>query len=224
MSDQQPITPANKHWRNRLCLQGPVWPRSTFKLRSETLIAIATCFAALAAAGSFWAALRQERATYDSQLYSKQVDLIGPVFADLAPFNREFFQVPMSDDLKPIPDVGRLVYQKLLDDSRARSRFIALGQHLQLQLASKTGVLAVTFPNSVSIAVNRMSFALLQMIIAVTPRPSGQEAYQTGQEEFSSWFSTYTSDNSLLDNCVTPSLQAGKPVIKPACQIIALSN
>jgi len=59
------------------------------RFRAETLMVIATFLAALAAGGSFWAALRQEDATYQSQLYDKQVGLIGTIQPDLDRFDRE---------------------------------------------------------------------------------------------------------------------------------------
>ena len=56
---------------------------------SDWLMVAVTAFAALAAGGSFWAALRQEQATFTNTLYTKQVDSLGTVFADATRLERE---------------------------------------------------------------------------------------------------------------------------------------
>jgi microsomal dipeptidase-like Zn-dependent dipeptidase len=49
--------------------------RSRFS--SEGLTAIATTAAAIAAGAAAWAAFRQERATFDANLYSKQIEIVS---------------------------------------------------------------------------------------------------------------------------------------------------
>jgi hypothetical protein len=50
---------------------------------------LVTAFAALAAAGSFWAAMKQEQATFTNTLYTKQTDTLGNFFANATALERE---------------------------------------------------------------------------------------------------------------------------------------
>src|SRR5215472_3262057 len=53
------------------------WHNKELGLRPDTLAAIATTAAAIAAGAAVWTALQQETATYNTAVHSKQVDVLG---------------------------------------------------------------------------------------------------------------------------------------------------
>jgi hypothetical protein len=63
---------------------------------------IATCFSAILAAGSVWAALRQEDAIYESQLYNKQAEIVAQLYPRLITLRHELASY---DDIPPLPQV-----------------------------------------------------------------------------------------------------------------------
>lgn len=115
MTDQKPITWTNpngrRHWwralrRMRL--------RPSVRIRSESLMLVATCFAAIAAGLSVWAALRQERATYDSQLYDRQPDAIVAFSSAVT--------VALDDSKALLEEIERAAHATAIPGSNVRER------------------------------------------------------------------------------------------------------
>jgi hypothetical protein len=170
------------------------------KLRSEALVAVATCFAAIAAGLSVWTAWRQEEATYRSQLYSKQVDLIGPLYPVLVPFAKVVF--PNNPSSEP--------YRHLLNDGPTKSDFIAQAAKVEAELNDKIGVFYLTFPDTVNDAINNMIRGLDNMVTALKAPSPNEVLYSTG-------YYMYTYSNNSLYECIKVVLRAGQPVTESVC-------
>jgi hypothetical protein len=173
---------------------------SRSKLRSETLVAVATCFAAIAAGLSVWTAWRQEEATYKSQLYSKQVDLIGPLYPVLVPFAKVVF--PNNPNSEP--------YRHLLGDGATKLDFIAQAAKVEAELNDKIGVFYLTFPDTVNDAINNMIRGLDDMVTALKAASPNEAQYLSG-------YNMYTYYNNSLYDCIKGVLRAGQPVTESAC-------
>jgi hypothetical protein len=174
-----------------------------FHLTSERLTAIATVSAAIAAGLSYCAARQQERATYDSQLYSKQVELAGPIYPELMGF---------SQVMLPLPENPNEWYARLSQDNAARSDFIAKARRVKLVVDERAGALLITFPDTVTEALAVMGIQLRQLVQALEATPSQQAG-----DTFAASLAAYTVADKVLFNCVKPLLQAGQPVRHSDC-------
>ena len=194
-------------------------PRRT-GTRSETLMlfasllsAIATTFAAVSAYYSVKAADRQEQATYESQLYNKQVDLVGVVFTDLMPFDEFFTPIVHASD-SPF-DLGVThfptdLFDSLLHNAAARTDFLAKAEQLHLTLESRKGVMEVTFPGCVEVAVTGIRWSLKDMIAALKTTPPDASALEVG-------ITNYQSSTKEFSGYVMNPLHGGRPVTNSTC-------
>jgi hypothetical protein len=197
MSEQKPITRnslGRRLWQETCSLMGLL---SRIRLRSETLMVIATCFSAVAAGGSLWAALRQEKATYLSQLYTKQIELIGPFYPQLVPF---------------YADLRSLAWRK---DAGSPSDLPAFGDRVSKLhdfLESQRGILLVTFPIGVTALSDEMEKALADIGQAVQKYDDadGRNALYLAWESFRDPY-------EKLTDCVRTPLQSGQAIVYPMC-------
>jgi len=114
---------------------------TAFRIRSEWLITVGTIAAAIAAALSAYAAFRQEDATYESQLYNKQVDTISTLIQVSEDTNHrisDIFQAfhPLSGE-----DPGQQDEQRLKQQSvEVFSRFSLAMRSVKLVVPAEIGV------------------------------------------------------------------------------------
>jgi hypothetical protein len=197
MSEQKPITRnslGRRLWQGACSLMGLL---SGIRLRSETLMVIATCFSAIAAGGSLWAALQQEKATYLSQLYTKQIELIGPFYPQFAPFYKE---------------LRSLAWRK---DAGSPSNLSAFGDRVSKLhdfLETQRGFLLVTFPIGVTVLSDEMEEELGDIGQAVQKYDDadGRKALYRAWERFRDPY-------EKLTDCVRTPLQSGHAIVYPMC-------
>jgi hypothetical protein len=173
----------------------PASSRLRFKLRTETLVAAATCFAAIAAGLSVWTALRQETATYDSQLYGKQVDIIGPIFAELGHLN---------------------INCEALDENGNRPEYrancAASMEKFRGAIVEREGVMFVAFPEEVANILKGMSDDLEESLPALRENKNLMDVVKSQR---------ITMGLNLLVECIRPLLAEGRP-IKSDCSAAIL--
>jgi hypothetical protein len=167
------------------------------RLRSETLMVIATCFSAIAAGGSFWAAVRQEKATYLSQLYIQQIQTISPIYPKLVPF-----------DL----NLRNWAWQKTSGTQADLSAFRDQVSGMHDLLDQQRALLLVTFPVTVTGLTDKMEKALDDVAQAL-------EKYGTddGHKALYAAWHEYTQLYSKLNDCVRKRLQSGQAIVYPMC-------
>lgn len=170
-------------------------------MRSEMLMVIATCCSAVAAGGSVWAAFRLEAATYQSQLYGKQVDIVAKLYPELTEMQVQ---------------VDRLLIGGLPQDAVAwvRSHIPVLDEQIREALETLSPII----PRDVLLYLLRIQFALDQFNAPLSGRLIDRVIQQKLVVDIN-WFLRVSGD---WDKCLGKTLKTGRPIIEGACTIAPL--
>lgn len=179
-------------------------------LSSGQLTAIATSAAAIAGGAAVWASLRQEKATFDSYLYSKQIEIvsdasttmnhtveqISPVFVDTIAFNSNFLEDP-DGVLRSAKDLANLL--EALDASRTTAAHFVLPEDYDSLYYDTLSLM--------SDMSKRMYFLLSE--IRDTHSDFNDSKFNSAKEQFTPMWNRVFENTHVFTNCAAYQLRKG---------------
>jgi hypothetical protein len=172
--------------------------------RSEVLMTIATGLAAIAAVGSAVAAFRQEKATFTTNLYSKQVDSVSSMLTELLRLG--FTLVTLNDQVSDSPDhKGSDPHSVDLSSPEIKElEALNITVYSKITLNANVAIMPDSVLNEVGSA-----FEDLLDVIKLLPTAFGPGSTQEGLRRYQQKTDVYFCDVSRIRFCTSEQFQEG---------------